>query len=35
MQKKIEKTILHNIKDDDIDMPMQTTFDTWCWFLQG
>ena len=35
MQKKIEKTILHNIKDDDIDMPMQTTFDTWCWFLEG
>ena len=35
IKKKIEKTILHNIKDDDIDMPMQTTFDTWCWFLEG
>jgi len=35
MQKKIKKTILHNVVDHDIDMPMQTTFDTWCWFLEG
>jgi len=34
MQNKIVKTIIHSVKDSDIDMPNNSTQDTWDWFLE-
>ena len=34
MQKKIVKTIIHSVRDNDIHMPNNSTQDTWDWLLQ-
>ncbi len=34
MQKKIVKTIIHSVRDNDINMPNNSTQDTWDWLLQ-